>query len=65
MIMAQAQYRRWDNGDEAKVEEEDQAILARHDSFEVPRNGWWTIVFHNPYQDAAELEYDIATWPSD
>ena len=63
--MAQSQYKRWDNGEEATVEEEDEAVLARNDSFEAPRNGSWAVVFHNPYEDPAELEYDIATWPGE
>jgi hypothetical protein len=65
LIMAQAEYERWLNDEDAKVEEEDEEILSRHDSFEAPRNGWWAIVFHNPYNEPADLEYDIATWPAD
>ena len=64
-IMAQSQYKRWENEEEATVEEEDEAVLARNDSFLVPRKGWWAIVFHNAYEEPAALEYDISTWPGE
>jgi len=65
LIMAQPEYELWFNDKDAEIEEEDERIMARHDSFEAPSNGWWAIVFHNPYAEPADLEYDIATWPGE
>lgn len=54
-IMAQSQYERWENEEEATVEEEDEAVLARNDSFEAPRAGWWAIAFTTPTKTPQNL----------
>lgn len=65
LIMTERQYKRWSNQDEVTPHEEHEATKAIEDSFVIPRDGWWTIVFHNSSDDPAEVQYDVATWPSE
>lgn len=64
LIMTQTEYELWSNDEDAEIEDEDEGIMVRHDCFEAPSDGWWAIVFHNPYEEPADLEYDIAAWPA-
>ncbi len=65
MILTQRQYKRWANEGEGATHEHHENITSLDDSFEIPKDGWWAIVFWNGSEESAEVQFAVSTWPSE
>lgn len=65
MIMTKRQYNRWAKDGEGRLYVEHSDITALEDSFEVPQDGIWVLVFCNDSDQQVVIDFDISTWPGE
>ena len=65
MIMTKRQYNRWAKDVNSRLYVEHSDITALEDSFEVPQDGNWVLIFCNDSDDQVTVDFDISTWPGE
>ncbi len=65
MIMTKRQYNRWIRDGECNLYFEESDITSLEDSFEVPKEGTWFVVFCNESEDDVTVDFDVAIWPAE
>jgi mRNA-degrading endonuclease YafQ of YafQ-DinJ toxin-antitoxin module len=61
LIMKRSEYKRAAEEGDTLMKDED--TFEANDSFFIPRNGWYTIVVSNAYDDDARVPLDLSIWP--
>jgi len=65
MIMTKRQYNRWARDGEGRLFVDHSDITALEDSFEVPTDGNWVLLFCNNSDDEVVVDFDISTWSAE
>jgi hypothetical protein len=65
MIMTKRQYNRWANDGDSRLYKEHSDITALEDSFEIPKDGNWVVVFCNSSDDDVAVDFDVSAWPGE